>query len=88
MNFFDQNNQPFDDEGLKQHIERAVAVEQPVGIKQDVAYQLIKRIFNPMLINADNIPGRPCLFIGNHSLFALDGMVLGPLMLHEQGRFL
>ncbi|MGI9283819.1 MAG: lysophospholipid acyltransferase family protein, partial [Pseudomonadales bacterium] len=88
MNILDQNKQPFDNDGLQQHIDRALAVEEPTGVKQEISYQLIKRIFNPVLINADNIPDTPCLFIGNHSLFALDGMVLGPLMLHEQGRFL
>jgi 1-acyl-sn-glycerol-3-phosphate acyltransferase len=30
----------------------------------------------------------PCLFIGNHSLFALDGLILTPLMLEEFDRFL
>lgn len=88
MNFFDQNKQPFDAEGLARHIEHALAVEEPAGVKQDISYQLIKSIFNPVLVNTDNIPDTPCLFVGNHSLFALDGMVLGPLMLHEQGRFL
>ncbi len=88
MGIFDPNNQPFDDEGLARHIERALAVEQPSSVAQNIAYQLIKRVFNPLLVNADNIPDQPCLFIGNHSLFALDGMVLGPVMLHEQNRFL
>lgn len=88
MSIFDQNRKPFDAAGLKQHIERALAVEHPAGIKQEMTYQLIKRIFNPVLVNADNIPDTPCLFVGNHSLLALDGMVLGPVMLHEQGRFL
>ena len=53
-----------------------------------MVYRIIKRVFNPTLIDGDNIPDRPCLFIGNHSLFALDGLVLMPAMLHEHGRFL
>lgn len=88
MGIFDPNNQPFDDEGLARHIERALAVEQPSSLAQNIAYQFIKRVFNPLLVNADNIPDQPCLFIGNHSLFALDGMVLGPVMLHDRNRFL
>jgi 1-acyl-sn-glycerol-3-phosphate acyltransferase len=40
-----------------------------------------------MVLGADNIPDRPCLFVGNHSLFALDGWVLGPVMIKELGRF-
>lgn len=88
MSILDQDRKPFDADGLQQHIARALAVEPPEGRAQQITYRLIKRVFDPVLINADNIPGRPCLFVGNHSLFALDGMVLGPLMLHEQGRFL
>ena len=40
------------------------------------------------MLGVENIPERPCLFIGNHSLFALDGLVLNPLMLVRYGRFL
>jgi 1-acyl-sn-glycerol-3-phosphate acyltransferase len=40
-----------------------------------------------MVLGAENIPNRPCLFVGNHSLFALDGWVLGPLFLKELKRF-
>jgi 1-acyl-sn-glycerol-3-phosphate acyltransferase len=34
------------------------------------------------------LPDRPCLFIGNHALFGLDGLVILPVMLQEQQRFL
>jgi 1-acyl-sn-glycerol-3-phosphate acyltransferase len=40
-----------------------------------------------VLSGVANIPDRPCLFVGNHSLFALDGWVLGPLLLKELKRF-
>lgn len=88
MNFFDQNRQAFDADGLAQHIERALAVKRPSSVKEAFSYQLIKRIFNPVLLDTDNIPRRPCLFVGNHSIFALDAFVLAPAMLHEQDRFL
>ncbi len=88
MNLFDKNNKPFAGDGLQQHINRALAVEKPAGIKLTIAWQLIKRLFDPQLVDAHNIPDRPCLFVGNHSMFALDALVLGPTMLHEQGRFL
>ena len=88
MNTFDKNNKPFDAAELQRHITRALAVEKPAGMKLKVAWQLIKRLFDPLLVNADNIPDRPCLFVGNHSMFALDALVLGPTMLHQQDRFL
>ena len=53
----------------------------------ELSYQLVKRLFNPMVLGTGNIPEQPCLFVGNHSLFALDGWILGPVMLKELGRF-
>jgi 1-acyl-sn-glycerol-3-phosphate acyltransferase len=40
------------------------------------------------VFGGENLPDKPCLFVGNHSLFALDGMVLVPVMQKEFGRFL
>ena len=88
MSLFDKDNQPLDDKkALEQHIEKALAVERPSGLELDINYRIIKRLFKPMILGAENIPKRPCLFVGNHSLFALDGMVLGPLFLKELDRF-
>lgn len=88
MSFFDQDNEPFDDKGLARHIEKALQVEAPGGSLEALSYGLIRRIFRTTIIDADNIPDRPCLFVGNHSLFALDGLVMGPVVYHELGRFL
>jgi len=88
MKLLDQNNQPYDEAGLQRHIEQALAVHRPGGALMGVSYPIIKRLFKPELLNTANIPAEPCLFIGNHSLFALDGMVLAPVMYFEQGRFL
>lgn len=88
MAIFDVNSDPFDDEGIAKHIEAALKVTPSNGRVQDNLYKLIKYAFNPTLIHAENIPKQPCLFIGNHSLFAFDGFVLGPTMLNEEGRFL
>lgn len=88
MSLFDKNNQPLDDdEALARHIETALSVETPDGLDLEINYRLIKRLFRPLILGADNIPNRPCLFVGNHSLFALDGMVLAPLFIKELGRF-
>lgn len=88
VSIFDKNDQPFDAEGMERHIARALAVKAPSGLLGNAWYQAIRRVFDPQLIAAGNIPERPCLFVGNHALFALDGMVLMPVMLHCQGRFL
>jgi 1-acyl-sn-glycerol-3-phosphate acyltransferase len=88
MALFDKDNQPLEDEEvLARHIEKALAVEAPAGLELDLSYQMVKRLFNPMVLGAENIPDRPCLFVGNHSLFALDGWVLGPLFIKELNRF-
>ena len=88
MALFDKDNQPLEDkEVLARHIEKALAVEMPAGLELDLSYQVVKRLFNPMVLGAENIPDRPCLFVGNHSLFALDGWVLGPLFMKELNRF-
>jgi 1-acyl-sn-glycerol-3-phosphate acyltransferase len=88
MSVFDQSNEPFDDQGLARHIEKALMVERPSGRAQEISYALIKRIYRPVMVNVENIPDEPCLFVGNHSLFALDGMILAPTMYHKYGRFL
>lgn len=88
MALFDKDNQPLSDkESLARHIEMALAVEAPTGLELELSYQVVKRLFNPVIIGEENIPDRPCLFVGNHSLFALDGWVLGPLFMKELGRF-
>lgn len=88
MSAFDKDNDPLGDkEALARHIEIALAVERPSGIELELSYQLIKRLFKPLILGARNIPDRPCLFVGNHSLFALDGWVIGPLMAKELNRF-
>jgi 1-acyl-sn-glycerol-3-phosphate acyltransferase len=88
MSIFDQGDRPFDNEGLAQHIEEALTIDKPSAPFQELSYSLLKRFYKPRLVNADNIPDEPCLFIGNHSLFALDGMILAPVMYFELDRFL
>ena len=65
--FSDQDTQPLaDDEALAAHIEAALAARPPEGLEMDLTYNIVKRLFNPTVIGAENIPDRPCLFIGNH----------------------
>jgi 1-acyl-sn-glycerol-3-phosphate acyltransferase len=84
-----QDASPLADEAaLREHIHRALATEPPAGIEQALVYRIAKLWFRTRLYNTDRVPDRPCLFIGNHSLFALDGMVILPVLLEELGRFL
>jgi 1-acyl-sn-glycerol-3-phosphate acyltransferase len=88
MKPFDKNSDPLaDPQALQEHIDQALAVEMPGGLDIELNYQMIKRIFRPMVLRAENIPDEPCLFVGNHSLFALDGAVLAPLFFRELRRF-
>lgn len=88
MSIFDQDNQPFSDEGLARHIEEALKIEKPTVPMLELGYSMLQRLYKPVLVNSDNIPDEPCLFIGNHSLFALDGMILAPIMYFDEERFL
>ena len=88
MSAFSKDQQPLGDKAaLSRHIEQALAVEMPRGLELELGYQLMKRLFKPMVLGAENIPEQPCLFVGNHSLFALDGWVIGPLFIKELNRF-
>lgn len=88
MSLFDKDNAPLDDkEALHKHIERALAVKAPPALAVELGYRMVKRLFNPVVTGTQNIPPKPCLFVGNHSLFALDGAIVLPLFLKELKRF-
>ena len=88
MALLDRDSIPLDDAALERHISRALAVEKPSGPLFDLAYPLLKWLFKPQLLDQQNIPDEPALFIGNHSLFATDGAILAPVMWHVKHRFL
>lgn len=87
MSALDKDNQPLDQEALDKHIAAALEVEPLSERDLEWSNKLIRRMFNPVMVGADNIPDQPCLFVGNHSMLALDGFVLSPLMQKELGRF-
>ena len=88
MSVFDKDNQPLSDkEALSRHIERALSVEMPRGPDLQLIYRIVKTLFKPVIVGEERIPDRPCLFVGNHSLFALDGWVIGPIFIKELARF-
>lgn len=88
MSLFDKGNAPLSDaQALQRHIDKALAVQPPRGLEVEFLFRIIRRLFNPMIVGRENIPPQPCLFVGNHSLFALDGAVITPLFLKELQRF-
>ncbi|MFT4519042.1 MAG: 1-acyl-sn-glycerol-3-phosphate acyltransferase [Halioglobus sp.] len=88
MATFDKDSDPLADEAaLAEHIQLAMGVTKPTGLDARLHYQVVKRLFRPMVMGAENIPDAPCLFVGNHSLFALDGLVIAPIFMNELQRF-
>ncbi|MGB5325472.1 MAG: lysophospholipid acyltransferase family protein [Pseudomonadales bacterium] len=79
---------PFSEAWFEQHIDNALAATPPDTRFSRSVYKLIKFAFDPQFFGLENLPDRGCLFIGNHSLFALDGGLLGAVMLNEHGRWL
>jgi 1-acyl-sn-glycerol-3-phosphate acyltransferase len=73
---------------LRAHINAALAVKPPRDLQEKLTYRFAKLWFSPRLFNTERLPDRPCLFIGNHALFGLDGFVILPVLLEEHGRFL
>jgi 1-acyl-sn-glycerol-3-phosphate acyltransferase len=51
-------------------------------------HKFIQTYFAPTIVGVENIPEEPTLFIGNHAMFGLDGLILMPTVYHETGRFL
>ncbi|MFV8819005.1 lysophospholipid acyltransferase family protein [Haliea sp. E17] len=84
----DRDNQPLTGDRLAHHIAVAQSMDTPADLYGGCLYRIVSRLFRPVVYGAEKIPDRPCLFIGNHSLFALDTLVLLPVMQEELGIFL
>jgi 1-acyl-sn-glycerol-3-phosphate acyltransferase len=69
-------------------IEQFLAIEGPNEKSFKRLNGFIQRYFSPTVVGLENIPDEPTLFIGNHAMFGLDGMILMPTVYHETGRFL
>ncbi len=89
MSIMDKNNDPLADEAaLQAHISAALAAQPPYGWQLELIHAVVTRSFNPLVIGEQNLAKKPCLFVANHSLFALDGYILAPLMLSRYERWL
>ncbi|MFV0477353.1 MAG: lysophospholipid acyltransferase family protein [Parahaliea sp.] len=82
----DKTRDPLTGAALQAHIDAALAAPGLGDTELALYYQILQRLFRPTLINEQNIPERPCLFVGNHSLFALDGWILVPTLQKLSGR--
>ena len=69
-------------------IEQFLAIEGPNEKSFKRLNGFIQRYFSPTVVGLENIPDEPTLFIGNHAMFGLDGIILIPTVYHETGRFL
>ena len=69
-------------------IEQFLAIDGPNEKSFKRLNSFIQRYFSPTVVGLDNIPDEPTLFIGNHAMFGLDGMILMPTVYHRTGRFL
>ncbi|QIB67504.1 acyltransferase family protein [Kineobactrum salinum] len=88
MTALDTGNQPLTERQLQAHIAQALAVTMPDNLESRSLYRLLCTWFKPVVSGLERIPGEPCLFVGNHSLFALDGLVMTSVMRQGYGRFL
>ncbi len=82
------NRAKLSDKEIARLIETFLAVQGPDAAALRRQYALIKPYFAPTVVGLENIPGEPTLFIGNHSMFALDAVIMLPTVFHETGRFL
>lgn len=82
------NPPAFPEDEIAAMIEQYLAIEGPDEVAFKRLNRFIKAYFPPTIVGLDNIPDEPTLFIGNHAMFGLDGMILMPTLHQEKGRFL
>lgn len=82
-----QDTPVFPDEEIDDLIEQFLDFDGPDERSYQRLYTFVQRYFSPTVIGVENIPDEPTLFIGNHSMFGLDGMIFLPMLHHETGRF-
>lgn len=78
----------FSEEEIAELVDIFLAVKEPDVTALKRQYTLIKPYFAPSVFGLEHLPDEPSLFIGNHSMFALDAVIMLPTVYHETGRFL
>lgn len=88
MAITDKDNVPYEGDDLERYIDKVVSVKPTEFASKHWSYKLIKRLFDPQFIDSSKLPNTPCLFVANHSMYAVDGPIFGLPMQAENGRFL
>lgn len=73
---------------LQAHIDRVLRVQVPNGPGVTLGAAFLRKWFKPSFSGLERLPGKPALFVGNHSLLALDAFSFHMLMHYDYGRFL
>lgn len=88
MSFTDKDHVPYEGADLQRYIDKMLAVPDPQATEKHWGYRVIKGMFDPVFVDGDKLPKQPCLFVANHSIYAVDGPIFGLPMQVEFGRFL
>lgn len=78
---------PFTEEEIDALIEEFLAIEGPDENVFEKLNKFVDFYFAPTIRGLENIPDKPTLFIGNHAMFGLEGMILLPTFYYKTGRF-
>ena len=78
----------FSEQDIADLIEMFLEIEGPDEQQFERMYKFIQMYFSPTVVGLENIPDEPTLFIGNHAMFGLDGLILMPTVHQQTGRFL
>ena len=73
---------------LQAHFDRVMAVQRPTHPAISLGAAFARRWFKPTFVGLERLPNKPALFVGNHSLLAIDAFVFHLLMHYDYGRFL
>ncbi len=78
---------PFTEQELEEMIDQFLAIEGPDEKAFAKLNKFIEFYFSPTLFGQENIPEGPTMFVGNHAMLGLDGMILMPTIYYHTGRF-
>ncbi len=84
----EQKKADFSEEEIDELIEMFLEIDGPHEKTFLRLNQFVQLYFSPTVIGANHIPDEPTLFIGNHAMFGLDGMIIMPTVYETTGRFL
>ena len=73
---------------LQAHIDRVLRVKMPTGARIALAAAIMRKWFKPSFVGLERLPSKPALFVGNHSLLAMDAFAFHTLLSYDYGRFL